>query len=96
MTRSVAVAPSTRPEMFDVLCKSVQDAGANLSTVEEAEGLIWADPSKADLFPEISESARHIQFISRSKSTFLQKVADESTGRGILHQYYSSSRTMPG
>ena len=63
MTRSVAVAPSTRPEMFDVLCKSVQDAGANLSTVEDAEGLIWADPSKANLFPEISESAPNLKWI---------------------------------
>ena len=49
--------------MFDVLCKSVQDAGANLCTVEDAEGLIWADPSKANLFPEISESAPNLKWI---------------------------------
>ena len=63
MTRSVAVSPATRPEMFDVLCKAVEDAGAILSSPENAEGLIWADPSKADLFPEIAKNAPHLQWI---------------------------------
>lgn len=49
--------------MFDVLCKSVHDAGANLTSIEEAEGLIWADPSKADLFPEVSANAPNLKWI---------------------------------
>ena len=59
----MAVVPATRPEMFDVLCKAVEDAGATLSPPETAEGLVWADPSAADLFPEISKNAPRLEWI---------------------------------
>ena len=49
--------------MFDVLCKAVEDAGATLSPPETAEGLVWADPSAADLFPEISKNAPRLEWI---------------------------------
>ena len=75
--------------MFDVLCKSVQDAGATLTSIEEAEGLIWADPSKADLFPEISANAPNLKWIQlpyagiESFALHLDKQWIWTCGKGI-------------
>ncbi len=49
--RAVAVAPDTRPAMYDAMCRAVADGGAALVDVENAEALVWADPYRADLFP---------------------------------------------
>ena len=50
--RAIAVAPDTRPDMHEALCRSVADGGGTLVDVEEAEALVWADPYRVDLFPE--------------------------------------------
>ena len=63
MTKNVAVAPNTRPEMYKMMCDAVKRSGATLTGVEDAEGLIWADPARPELFPEIAEKAASLQWI---------------------------------
>ena len=57
MTKNAAVAPDTRPAMHKMMCAAVERSGALLTNVEDAEGLIWADPARPELFPEIAEKA---------------------------------------
>ena len=63
MTRNVAVAPDTRPDMYKTMCAAVKRSGATLTGVEEAEGLVWADPARPELFPEIAEKAIRLEWI---------------------------------
>ena len=63
MTKNVAVAPDTRPEMYKMMCDAVKRSGATLTGVEDAEGLVWADPARPELFPEIIEKAASLQWI---------------------------------
>ncbi|MEC7909895.1 MAG: D-isomer specific 2-hydroxyacid dehydrogenase family protein [Actinomycetota bacterium] len=63
MTRNVAVAPDTRPEMYKMMCDAVERSGATLTDIEDAEGLIWADPARPELFPEIAEKATSLEWI---------------------------------
>ena len=63
MTKNVAVAPDTRPAMHKMMCAAVERSGALLTNVEDAEGLIWADPARPELFPEIAEKANNLQWI---------------------------------
>jgi phosphoglycerate dehydrogenase-like enzyme len=57
MSRPIAVAPDTRPEMYEALRGAVLRAGADLVEPTAAEGLIWADPARPDLFPEVVAGA---------------------------------------
>ena len=63
MTKNVAVAPDTRPEMYKMMCDAVKRSGATLTDVKDAEGLVWADPARPELFPEIVEKAASLQWI---------------------------------
>ncbi|MBT3970150.1 MAG: hypothetical protein HOF47_07610, partial [Actinobacteria bacterium] len=47
----IAVAPDTRPTMHRKLCAAVEAGGGQVSPLEEATGLVWADPARPDLFP---------------------------------------------
>ena len=53
MSRPIAVAPDSRPIMYEAMCRAVSAAGAKLVEPREAEGLIWADPGRTEEFPEI-------------------------------------------
>ena len=63
MERKVAIAPETRPVMFQMMCQAAERAGAEIVESEVAEGLIWADPSRPDLFPEIAQNAEKLEWI---------------------------------
>ncbi|MBP15735.1 MAG: hydroxyacid dehydrogenase [Acidimicrobiaceae bacterium] len=63
MTRNVAVAPETRPEMHQRLCAAVEAAGAQRVDMAEAEGLIWADPANTGAFPELVADADRLEWI---------------------------------
>jgi phosphoglycerate dehydrogenase-like enzyme len=63
MARRIAVAPTTRPLMADAFRTAVLDAGAELGELAGAEGLIWADPARADLFPEVIARAPRVRWI---------------------------------
>lgn len=53
MSRSIAVAPETLPQMYDAFVAAVQSAGGDVVPLAEATGLIWADPGSAVSFPEV-------------------------------------------
>jgi phosphoglycerate dehydrogenase-like enzyme len=63
MARCIAVAPTSRPLMADAFRTAVLDAGAVLGELGDAEGLVWADPARADLFPSVIAEAPHIRWI---------------------------------
>ena len=63
MSRLIAVAPDTRPEMHAAMCGAVDAAGGRLVDPQEAEGLVWADPSRPDLFPSVVEGADRLEWI---------------------------------
>ena len=51
--RRIAVAPISRPAMFDATVAAVADAGGVLAPLAEASALMWADPAAADDFPAV-------------------------------------------
>ena len=57
MSRPIAVAPDSRPVMYEAMCRAVSAAGAKLVEPREAEGLIWADPGRTGEFPGIVADA---------------------------------------
>ncbi len=61
--RPIAVAPRSRPEMYDVLARAVVDAGGRLGGLADAGALIWADPKAAADFPGIIAQAPHVSWI---------------------------------
>ena len=63
MSRPIAVAPETRPAMYHAMCRAVSAGGGRLVPVSEADGLIWADPYRADLFPEVMAHAADLLWI---------------------------------
>ncbi len=63
MSRPIAVAPDSRPVMYEAMCRAVSAAGARLVEPREAEGLIWADPVWTDPFPEIVADAQRLEWI---------------------------------
>lgn len=49
--RNIAVAPDTRPAMYEAMCRAVVAGGGLVTDMAEAEALVWADPYRVDLFP---------------------------------------------
>ncbi len=62
-SRPVAVAPDTRPAMYEAMVRAVSAGGATLVDTADAEGLIWADPYRPDLFPGQMAKNVHLDWI---------------------------------
>ena len=62
-SRPVAVAPDTRPAMYEAMARAVTAGGATLVDATDAEGLIWADPARPDAFPELIAAATRLEWI---------------------------------
>lgn len=63
MSRPIAVAPDSRPVMYDAMCRAVSTGGGRLVESQDAEGLIWADPARTDSFPDIVGDADRLSWI---------------------------------
>lgn len=63
MTRPVAVAPDTRPLMYEAMCSAVRAAGARLVDPIDAEGLVWADPARPELYPSVVDGADSLTWV---------------------------------
>ena len=63
MTRLVAVAPDTRPVMYDAFAGAVRDAGGEVADLAEAQALIWADPYAAAMYPEVIAAAPDVEWV---------------------------------
>lgn len=59
----IAVAPPSRPAMADAFVAAVAAGGGRVAPLAEAEGLVWADPARADLFPEIIAAAPRVRWV---------------------------------
>ncbi|MCY3649465.1 MAG: hypothetical protein OXG40_06965 [Acidimicrobiaceae bacterium] len=63
MSRLVAVAPDTRPVMYEAFAAAVRDAGGEVADLAEAEALIWADPYAAAMYPEVIAAAPSVEWV---------------------------------
>ena len=63
MTRLVAVAPDTRPVMYDAFAAAVRDAGGEVADLADAQALIWADPYAAGMYPEVIAAAPSVEWV---------------------------------
>ncbi|MFQ5556317.1 MAG: NAD(P)-dependent oxidoreductase [Acidimicrobiales bacterium] len=61
--RGIAVAPDTNPRMHSAFAAAVEDAGGRVVDPALARALVWADPDRADLYPEIIARAPDVEWI---------------------------------
>jgi phosphoglycerate dehydrogenase-like enzyme len=59
----IAVAPATLPRMHAAFVGAVREAGGEVVDLAEADVLVWADPGRADLFPEIRAQAGPLAWV---------------------------------
>ncbi len=87
--RAIAVAPTSRPPMFDAFVRAVADAGGETVPLGEASALVWADPAAADVFPEILADAPGVEWIQlpyAGVETFVRHLDTDHTwtcGKGV-------------
>ena len=60
---TVAVEPATRPAMHAAFVDAVRASGANVGPLPEADALIWADPQRSELYPELIATAPRVRWI---------------------------------
>ena len=63
MSRAIAVAPDTRPVMYDAFAAAVRDAGGEVAGLDEAEALVWADPYAAAMYPQVIAAAPSVKWV---------------------------------
>ncbi len=63
MSRPIAVAPTSRPDMAEAFVEAVRAGGGTPAPLAEAEALVWADPSRAADFPELIARAPHVRWV---------------------------------
>jgi len=85
----MAVAPNTRPAMYERMCAAVLAGGGTLADLKEAEGLVWADPANSEDFPELVATAERLQWVQlpyAGVEPFAQHLDDKWTwtcGKGV-------------
>ncbi len=63
MSGGVAVAPDTRPVMYDAFTAAVRDAGGEVADLAQARALIWADPFAPQHYPEVIAAAPLVEWV---------------------------------
>ena len=63
MSRPIAVAPDSRPVMYDAFAAAVRDAGGEVADLADAQALIWADPYAAGTYPEVIAAAPSVEWV---------------------------------
>ena len=58
-----AVAPDTLPEMHSAFVDAVRSAGGEVVDLAAADALVWADPGRADLYPEVLAAAAPLAWV---------------------------------
>lgn len=59
----IAVAPDSRPAMYDAMVAAVEAAGGEVVPVSEASCLMWADPAAAEAFPKVVADAPQLEWV---------------------------------
>lgn len=60
---AIAVAPTSRPEMYQAFSEAVGDAGGTVADLSDASALIWADPFVPAEFAATIDAAPHVEWI---------------------------------
>ena len=67
MSLAIAVAPDTRPVMYEAFAGAVRDAGGEVATsaagLAEARALVWADPYAGHRFGEVIASVPSVEWV---------------------------------
>jgi phosphoglycerate dehydrogenase-like enzyme len=63
MSRRIAIAPTTRPQMAEAFRAAVVAGGGTPSELADAEAIVWADPARAEAFPEVIALAPGVRWI---------------------------------
>ena len=63
MTRPIAVAPASRPEMHAVLEAAVLRGGGTIASLTDAEGLVFADPAAAADYPALAAQMPNLSWV---------------------------------
>jgi phosphoglycerate dehydrogenase-like enzyme len=85
----IAVEPTSRPEMHLAMASAVQEAGGTVVPIGEASGLMFADPTAADSFPELMAQATNVEWVQlpyEGVETFVQHLDPAYTwtcGKGV-------------
>ena len=58
-----AVAPDTLPEMHAAFVDAVRIAGGEVVDLDTADALVWADPGRADLYPDVLAAAAPLAWV---------------------------------
>lgn len=61
--RQIAIAPLSRPAMFDAYVRAVTAAGGRPTPLEEASALMWADPAAVKDFPDMVDRAKNVEWV---------------------------------
>ena len=59
----IAVEPATRPAMHEVMVAAVEEAGGTVVPIEQASGLMFADPMAADAFRSILDAGPEVEWV---------------------------------
>lgn len=85
----IAVEPATRPEMHEAMARAVEEAGGTIVPIDEASGLMFADPTAAGAFPELIAKATNVEWVQlpyAGVETFVQHLDPDYTwtcGKGV-------------
>ncbi len=59
----IAVEPRTRPAMHQAMVAAVEDAGGTVVPIDQASGLMFADPAAAGAYPELIAGGPQVEWI---------------------------------
>ncbi len=64
VVNNIAVAPATKPAMYQTFVDAVTKAGGTIvDDLAQASALMWADPSAPDLYPETIAAAPNVKWV---------------------------------
>lgn len=61
--RHIAVEPASRPAMHEVMVAAVEAAGGTVVPIDQASGLIFADPAAASVYPDLIAAGPHVEWV---------------------------------
>jgi phosphoglycerate dehydrogenase-like enzyme len=63
MTTDIAIVPDTRPAMHRAFVAAVRDGGGRVAPLADAAAIVWADPSRAEDFPDVVAQAPNVRWV---------------------------------
>lgn len=85
----ICIAPDTLPAMHSALTAAAIRGGADIVPIEQATGLVWADPFRTETFADVYASGTNLQWVQlpfAGIGPFLPQLDDRVTwtcGKGV-------------